>query len=176
MLYLLWALLNIGLFLFFIVLCFRATKLLREKTGIVAAIVFVIGLLSFMGNAGADDDNKEPHSNQVKTWYFTSADSLDRNSTALLQVDFDRTLISKYCILIRYAKDKPLKNEFPISASTWVKGLVSGTSWNPIFISVAPIADSGRFNYLIEGTVEWKLLGMTIYTQIKEWKGFALVK
>lgn len=65
--YLLWSILNIGLFLFFIIICFKATKLIREKLGLIATIVFVFGLLSFVGNSNNHNDNKEPDSNQIKT-------------------------------------------------------------------------------------------------------------
>lgn len=176
MLYLLWGLLNIGLFIYFIFICFNATKFIRGKLGIVASIVFVFGLLSFIGNSNFDSDNKEQGLNQVKTWQFISPDSLDKSSVVFLQIDFEKTLISKYCLGIQYGKDKQLKNNIPISAVTWTTGFESGTSWKPISIIVTRTDDNGKFEYEIEGMVKWKLLGLTIYDQTKTWKGVALIK
>ena len=44
MLYLIWGLLNLGLVIYFLVICFRATKLVKEKIGLFAAVFFVLGL------------------------------------------------------------------------------------------------------------------------------------
>jgi hypothetical protein len=96
MLYLFWGLLNISLFLYFIIICFRATKLLREKGGLPASIIFVFGLLSFIGQSNVDNDNKEPGSNQIKTWRFISEDTLNRNETFLLNVILEETFVSKF--------------------------------------------------------------------------------
>ena len=90
MLYLLWSLLNIALFLYFIIICFKATKLLREKVGLLASIIFVAGSLSFIGQSNIDNDNKEPNSNQIRTWKFHSADTLNKNATFSLDVILEK--------------------------------------------------------------------------------------
>jgi len=38
MIYLIWGLLNLGLVICFLVICFKATKLVREKIGLIAAV------------------------------------------------------------------------------------------------------------------------------------------
>lgn len=92
MLYLLWDLLNISLFLYFIIICFQATRLLREKVGLLASTTFVVGLLSFIGQSNNDRDNKEPNSNQIKTWKFISEDSINRNTTSSPDIVLEKTL------------------------------------------------------------------------------------
>ena len=176
MTYLLWGLLNIGLFLFFIVICFKATKLIREKIGLFASIIFVFGLLSFVGHSNNDNDNKEPNSNQIKTWKFTSEDSLNRNATYLLDVNLEKTLVSKYDLGIKYGKDKQGEINIPINAYSSTTGFISGTNWKPILILVNRTNDNNKFEYFVDGVVEWKLLGATIYFQLKEYKGIALTK
>jgi hypothetical protein len=175
MLYLLWGLLTIGLFLFFIVICFRATKLIREKFGLFASIVFVFGLLSFVGHSNNDNDNKEPHSNQIKTWKFSSEDSLSRNMTFFINIDLEKTLVSKYDLGIKYGKDKHGQLNIPISAYSSTTGFISGTNWKPITIIVNRTDDNVKFEYFVVGVVEWKLLGATIYSQQKNYKGVALI-
>ena len=176
MTYLIWGLLNIGLFLFFIVICFKATKLVREKLGLFASIIFVFGLLSFVGHSNNDDDNKEPNSNQIKTWKFISEDSLNRNATYLLDVNLEKTLVSKYDLGIKYGKDRQGEMNIPISAYSSTTGFISGTNWKPVSIIVNRTSDNNKFEYFVDGVVEWKLLGATIYSQLKEYKGIALTK
>lgn len=176
MLYLLWGLINIGLFLFFIVICFRATKLTREKLGLFASIVFVFGLLSFIGHSNNDNDLKEPNSNQIKTWKFDSEDSLNRNATFFIDIDLEKTLVSKYDLGIKYGKDKQGQLNIPISAYSSTTGLIGGTNWKPISIIVNRTDDNNKFEYFVDGVVEWKLLGATIYSQLKQYKGVALTK
>jgi hypothetical protein len=176
MLYLLWGLLNIGLFLFFVVTCFRATRIVREKFGLFASVIFVFGLLSFIGNSNNDKDNKEPGSSQIRTWKFVSEDSLDRNATFLIHVELEKTLISKYDLGIKYGKDKQQNLNIPISAYSSMTGFVSGTNWEPSSIIVNRTSDNNKFEYYVHGTMEWKLLGTTVYSQPKEYKGTASTK
>jgi hypothetical protein len=176
MLYLLWGLLNIGLFIFFVVICFRATKLVREKVGLFASIIFVFGLLSFMGNSNDDKDNKEPGSSQMRAWKFVSEDSIDRNATFFIDVELEKTLISKYQLGIKYGKEKQGQLNIPISGSSFTTGFVSGTNWKPSSIIVNRTSDNNKFEYYVVGIMEWKLLGATVYSQPKEYKGTTLTK
>lgn len=171
MLYLLWGLLNLGLFIFFIAVCLRATKLIRQNFGLLASIVFVFGLLSFIGHSNNNNDNMEPNTNQIKTWKFTSDDSLSRNSTSSEFIDLEKTLISKNYLFIQYCKDKDRRINIPISAYSSTNGLTCGTNWKPISISVIRTDENNKFEYFISGVIEWKLLGATIYSQFKEYKG-----
>ena len=175
MLYLLWGLLNILLFLYFIIICFKATRLLREKVGLLASIIFVIGLLSFIGQSNKGSDNKEPNSNQIKTWKFTSEDSINRNATSSVDIVLEKTLVSKYHLGLKYGKDRQQRNS-PISAYSLTTGLTSGTTWKPVTIVVNRTNDNYKFEYLVDGVVEWKLLGLTIYSQQKEYEGKAFTK
>jgi hypothetical protein len=176
MLYLLWGLLNIGLFLFFIVICFRATKLIRQNVGLLASIVFVFGLLSFIGHSNNNNDNKEPNSNQTKTWTFTSDDSLSRYPTSSEFIVLEKTFISKYYLFIQYANDKNGQVTIPVSASSITNGFISGTNWKPTSIVINRIDDNNKFQYFVRGVVEWKLLGATIYSQLKEYNGIVPTK
>jgi hypothetical protein len=176
MIYIFWALLNIGLFLFFILTCFRATRLVREKLGFFASIIFAFGLLSFLSNSSDDKDNKEPNLNQIRTWKFISEDSLDRNTTMLIDIELEKTLISRYELGIKYGKDKQGQFNIPISANSWTTGFVSGTNWKPSSIIVNRTNDNNKFEYYANGVMEWKLLGATIYSQQKEYRGVALIK
>lgn len=154
MLYLIWGLFNIGLLLFFIVTCFRATKLIREKFGLFASVVFVFGLLSFVGHS--NNDNQEPGTNQIRTWKFVSEDSLNKNATFLVDIDLEKTLVSKYQLGIQCGKDKQGQTNIPMSANSRTNGFISGTNWKPSSIIVNRTDDNNKFEYFVDGIVEKK--------------------
>jgi len=176
MLYLLWGLLNIGLFLFFVTTCFRATKLAREKLGLFASIIFVFGLLSFIFKTNTNKVSKGLGSLQIRTWTFAPEDSLDSSATYVSDTELEKTLISKYGLYIEYGKNKQRKLNIPISAYSLATGFVSGTNWKPLSIIINQTNDNHKFQYYVYGTIEWELLGATVYSQPKEYKGLALVK
>jgi hypothetical protein len=176
MLYLLWGILNIALFLTFIFICYRATKFLREKLGLFASLIFVFGLLSFVGNSGYDKINKEPFSNQIKTWEFIASDSLNKNNNHFVGTTLEKTLISKYELGIKYGTDKEGTINIPISANSSTTGFVSGTSWEPSSIIVNRTNNNEKFKYHVGGTLRWALLGMTIYLEGKEYTGIISTK
>jgi len=176
MIYLLWGLINVGLFIFFIVVCFKATKLIRENVGLFASIIFVFGLLSFIGQSNNDSDNKELNSNQIKSWKFNSEDSLNNAESFFLDIDLEKNLVSEFNLGIKYVRIKESLENMPISANSSMTGFVSGTSWKPKSIIVKRTNTNDRFNYFVAGVVEWKLLGMTVYLQSKDYKGFAIPK
>jgi hypothetical protein len=175
MLYLLWGILNIGIFIYFIIICFRATKLIREKIGLLAAVFFAIGLLSFI-TAGNNRDNREPNSNQVKTWNFFPEDNIEKNTATSITVPIDETLVSTYNLDIIYGKHKQEQFNLPVSANSSVTGWTSGTNWKPVTIIVERTNDNTKFDYWVHGVTEWKLLGLTIFSQGKVYKGTATVR
>ncbi|CAN5414957.1 hypothetical protein BH11BAC3_BH11BAC3_44580 [soil metagenome] len=176
MLYLSWALLNIAITIYFGIVYIKTIKLIREKIGVVAAFIFVLALLSFVSQSDGDNDNLEPDSNQVKTWKFNSADSLDKWSNEVIITELEKTLISTYSLGISYGKDTTLKYNIPVSANTWTSGFQGGTGWKPLSILVNRTNNNQQFEYEVNGIVKWNLLGMTIYKQTKNWKGIATVK
>lgn len=169
MIHLIWGLLNFGLFIFFIVICFDATKLIRKNNGTFASVIFVIGLISILGNS----NNKE----ETKTWSFISEKSLKLNETSTLKVDLEKTLLSKKHLVIKYGIDKEKEINTPISANSSTVGFISGgIKWKPISVVVNKTNYNNKFEYFVSGVVEWKLIGITIYSQYKVFNGIALIK
>jgi len=135
------------------------------------AIVFVLGLLSFVSNSDTNT-NKEPNSNKIKTWNFNTDDDLTRK-TYSQTIDLEKTLISKNTLGITYGKKD--QANLPISAYSITSGFTSGRSWSPLTIIVNPTKDN-RLSYFVSGVLEWKLLGATLYTQTNNYKGVLMPK
>ena len=173
MFHVLWTFLNIGLFLFFFISCIKVTNLLREKLGRFTAAVFVFGLFSFIGNSGNGDENTEPNTNQIKTWKFNSENTSITDATYIKDIDLEETLISKLRLGIVYGKDQQGQLNIPVSANSSTSGLVSGTSWKTESIDINRTVHNNQFQYFVRGIVKWKLLGATVYTQLKNYNGIA---
>jgi hypothetical protein len=177
MVYLIWGIFNFVLFVFFITICFKATKLIREELGLFPAVVFVFGILSFSGNSSSNDYNKEPNSNQIKTWKFSPENSLNKIGTDLVDVILEKTLIAEYNLGISYSKEKKKESKCsPVSAYSSTSGITCGTLWIPKSIIVTQTNTKNKFEYSVNGEVEWKLLGLTLFTQIKQYKGITKIK
>ncbi len=162
MLYLLWAIINIALFFTFIFLCYHAVKLLREKLGWWAAIIFTIGLLSL--------SKKDRGTTTTKSWSFISKDSVQQNSTDLLQIEIDRSWFRQYSLGVLYGKINKINT--PINAYSTITGLSMGTYWEPISILVSSTDDNSKFKYEVIGEEKWKLLFFTVFSQAETYKGF----
>jgi len=160
----------------FLVICFRATKLVKEKIGLFAAVFFVLGLLSVLGQPAKDSYNKGANSNEINSWFFASEDSLSRYATYFVQIILEDNWISKKNLGVKYGTDKQGLTNIPISAYSTITGFTSGTIWRPNTIKVYTTDDNNKFQYFVVGIVEWKLLGATIYTQSKRFKGIVSTK
>lgn len=170
MIYLIWGLLNIGLIIYFLIICMKVIKLVREKMGLFVAIIFVLMSLSFIGNANKDSISKRANSNQAKTWENTSEDSLSRHILTSQRIEMENNFVTSYFLDVFYGKDCR-KNIVPTSAYTSNTGFVAGTKWIPLSIEIKDTNEKNKYNYSVTGVVEWNLLGTTFYSQQKKFKG-----
>jgi len=176
MINLIWGLLNLGLVIYFLIICFKATKLVKEKIGLFATVIFVLGILSFMGQRAKESYNNVANSNKTDSWVFASEDSLNRGGSYFVHINLEKNLISKKVLGVKYGRDKQGLTNIPISAYTTTTGFISGTSWRPISINVNRTDDNNKFQFIVIGVVDWKLFGATIYTQSKNFNGTVSTK
>ncbi|MBD2751549.1 hypothetical protein [Spirosoma validum] len=172
MLYVCWAVMNLGLFLFFISICFRATKLIREHLSLLASIIFVFGLLAFAGNSGKQSDVVIPETNQARKWTFVSRDSVLPATSKFTLIAIDKTFLSTTDLLVLCGREKTSGKMLPIEATSSKTGFSSGHRWRPQTIFVETTATPGKLTYRVDGLLEWNLLGATMYTQFKTYSGF----
>ena len=58
-----------------------------------------------------------------------------------------------------------------ISAQTNRSGFVIGTNWNVENVSIEKSKTDNKCFYNVSGTLEWKILGLKIYSESKYFKG-----
>jgi hypothetical protein len=165
MLQLLWSALNAALLIYFIIICFRAARLIRENSGLFASLLFGLGLLSFMGQSGKDKNAK----NQVVKQGLVSQNKADPASVRHTYITLEKSLGNSMALSILYGNDSTGKR-VPIDAHSIRNGFVSGLEWVPHRILVKATAEEDDFNYTVDGMLHWKLLGVTVYHQAKKFK------
>ncbi|WP_298153929.1 hypothetical protein [Flavobacterium sp.] len=168
MIQIIWGILNISVFLFFVAYCITLGKSIREKQGFVAALFFVFGLLvllSFVSKSGAENsktkifDLHEAHleKDKFKGHVYTANLTLEKD------------LASTISLHIKYGKSELLKK--PISAYTVRTGFVSGTNWKIQTIHFDQSSFEDTCTYTVSGILEWQILGITIYSELKDFTG-----
>ncbi len=170
--YLIWSLINIGLIIYFFIICYRAIKLLKEKFGLLTSIFFVIGLLSFASQSNDVNNQVNKSASQRKIWTFYSDTITNPSTITIKDCVVEKTLSFQIILDVTYGLDKKTKQNTPINASSNITGLVAGFKWTPIVIAVDKNERNKGLDYAVAGILEWKLFGLTVYSQSKSFSGF----
>lgn len=125
MLHLLWTLLNIAVFILFLITCFRATKLLRQELGLATTLFLVFGILSFVSRStDSPTAGRGALKNTAQTWVFNPVDSLQQGTIRMVDINLEQTPLLTYGLSIRYGST-PTANR-PIDAYSTLTGFVGG--------------------------------------------------
>jgi len=169
MLYLLWMIVNICLSLYFIFICFKATKLIRERLGLFATLIFVFALFSFVC-IPPEEDKSEVNKN---TWSYESSqnnDSIPYHSNRYETILLTKNLMFDINLRVSYYKDIYTNEVIPLLATTGVNGVFGGYEWKPENISIAKRNDRS-FEYYVSGTIKMSLLKVPLVHQNKIYAG-----
>ncbi|WP_138992143.1 hypothetical protein [Larkinella sp. C7] len=169
MLYLIWTLLNVALTVYFIVLCFQAARLLKERVGLYAAVIFTFGLLSIAANSGKKRVGFSKNQD-VKKRTYVPRDSIIPGSLKFAHARIDKTWISRIELTVSYGVKKSSNQPVPVEANSVWWGSITGYHWKPVSISVH--ATTGQeYAYTVVSILQWKLLGISLYSQPKTYEG-----
>lgn len=160
MIQLLWGILNIVTFIGFIIFCFKKTIEIRNKMGALVAIVFAFFALSFIGKSNKETvvdkkfefQNKEAKLGTVRDSFLSEINLEDDISTNIN--------LTVNCV-----------NNNVTSALTTRTGLISGTEWKTDYIIINKTGKKNTFQYQVLGTRKWKILGIEVASESKEFKG-----
>lgn len=154
--------LSSALLAYFIVLCIKASVLIRRELGTLAAIVFVVGIFSCSSSGGS-------RPTQAKQWRWSE------DSTAIPGNYQNEVLESNLMFKIKLAwlyGYKPGKSEpVAVSAMSTPTGFTSNVSWDPISISIAKTSSPFTFHYEVTGVLKWNLLRFPLWEERKTYRG-----
>ena len=161
MIELIWGILNIAILIYFIIICFKATKIIREKLGGFAALIFVFGLLSFISKP-SESTKKFDFQNESKKKITFNGNTYSREK--ILQDN----LTTNIAISVSFGENTIEKKL--LNASVNRNGFVSGTDWQTTNMNINKV-DNNNYKYNVSGTIDWKILGITLYTEMKKFSG-----
>jgi hypothetical protein len=160
MIQLIWAIINIVLFLGLAIFCIKTASEIRKKISLSAAILFSFFALSFITRPSNEEKDKkfEFENRETKT------QSLNHNnyfSNIILEEDF-------FSKIELYASSD---GENASSGMIRRIGFVCGTSWSTQYIIINKTEKKNTFQYEVGGTRKWILLGLEVYSEFKDFKG-----
>ena len=151
MLEIFWGILNLSLFISFIIVCIKALKLVREKIGGFAAIIFGMGiLLSFIPADKSENkfNLKDSEVHQV----------LNKNHT-YKRIKLSENTLNTTWLSLTFSNELDLEE-----ASLNRTGLIAFTDVSPLSIVQDKIGE-GQFKYLIIYKKSLYLLGAEVYSK-----------
>jgi len=156
----LWNLLNISSYLLFGFVCFRAARLLHQQGSTWAAALLVLGLLALLQGAN-QGQKRQPF---AAATYRTSA----RAPESVTLETFGGSTLKLYS---QAASEGPRAKPASSEAFASLSGLVIGYRWTTEMIRLDQLPKASVSTYQVTGTLDWTLLGLTIYRQPKQWSG-----
>jgi hypothetical protein len=166
MLELLWGILNIAILVYFIIICFKVIKIVRENLGGIATLIFVLGLMSFIAKPNVEN-------NKIKTFEIKDESKIvgeEKINGHIFTEDIilEKKLVTTISATITFKEyDQQVRI---INAYTMMTGFVSGIDWKASNVDITKNNDNS-YNYQIIGTRDWRILGIRIYTNMEDYKG-----
>ena len=161
-----WSLLNIALFLYFIFLCLKIILLTKRHLGAFASLVFAFGLVSFMASPNADRKNLALPNNEKSK--ILSVSNLAKN-TDLRRIELETGFLTKVYLNVGVSEKE--NGQVALTNYAGIEGLVSGLNWQTQNVDFQTTKKQNGVKYTVHGILHWKLLGMTIYSQLKVYQG-----
>ena len=166
MLELLWGILNIAILIYFIIICFKAIKIVRDNLGGIATLIFVIGLMSFIAKPNEENLKTKTFNFNVKS--ISKGEEKSNGNNFSQNIVLENKLVSTIRATIAFKEDDQKIRLLYAYADR--SGFVSGIDWKVSNIDISKNADNS-YNYQITGTKDWRILGLRLYTQFKIFKG-----
>jgi len=163
---LIWGLFNGVLLIYFFIICIRLLKILKEKMGILATLIFVLVLFSFFSKSNNNNlaDINYKNSELPKKKYV--------ENSFFQQVILEDNLSSKISLSILVNE----KDNEIIKANCSREGFISGTNWIVENVYVEKQLGNNYCNYTVSGIMEWKILGINLYDELKNFEGKSILK
>jgi hypothetical protein len=167
---LIWGILNGFILIYFIVICFKSVRIVKEKLGILASFIFVIGLLSFISKP----DKKNLTDKNIDFLNQTNPKKAFNGNSFFREITLEDNLTSKIGLSILFGENEP--DLIILNANCYRSGFISGTNWNVENIEIDKEKNKKYCTYWVRGIMEWKILGITIYSEQKSFNGNGLLK
>lgn len=166
LLYTIWGLFNIGLGITVFALSYRNFRFFSERYGSLAAgILFLLTVAMCQSPATKPPTGPDPNASMATVTIPDFSPNWSQSYRARL-VDLGSCQLSQHIV---FTKKNP-SDSIQITSAVHLTGFTSGLLWKPIAV-FANAGQDRRIHYSAAGTLEWRLLGMPVYYQLKQFSG-----
>ncbi|WP_075341144.1 hypothetical protein [Tenacibaculum agarivorans] len=150
MIYFMWSLINLITLIY--LLFFINKRVLKHKTKSFSATIIIIGIILLGSNSSSNKIN-----NHIKI-----TDTYNRNNKLIIKyIKLEDNLIFDINSSIQYSVDG--NKHIPIDCHSYITGFSSGFVWE--LKSIYNLNQTG--NLTATGVLKWNLLGINIYSELK---------
>ncbi|SOD79237.1 hypothetical protein [Spirosoma fluviale] len=161
-----WGLLNLGLAITIFVISWRNFRIYSKRYGSLATGILLLLTASMCQSPG----KKQPAGANPAAFQTTISSSLIQEngprSYYIQLTDFGFSKLTQSVILNQTSDSTTAQ----LSSFVNLTGFMSGIHWTSIYTSVTLDADR-HLRYNSSGTLQWSLLGIPVYTQVKYFTG-----
>ena len=158
---LIWGILNFVLIFYLLYILLYSVKLIKEKFGIFASFIFVIGIMSFASPENKEKDSKEfPVEEKVN--------SEINKISGFKNIKIDKQIATSKNLFIYFKNTNG--SIAPVKYSSTYEGFVSGKYWDVSDINLTKIQNN-TYRYKVDGTLKWRIFGLELYSQPKYYFG-----
>lgn len=164
MIHLTWSILNGIILIYFLYIIIgyivKGNKIFNPRFKTVSFFIMFIGVVQIISASNSDEKPNRVIINKD----FTKADRSEiKNITLEDNLTLDINMLIKYSVN---------RNELiPIESNSFLTGLVSGYEWKIESFQASNYNSMEKGKYNVEGILKWKLFGITIYNELKVFKG-----
>lgn len=164
MLHLIWSLLNVIVLLYFAYLLvgFIAVgrQIFNPKLKVVSAIILVIGVVQIASASSKEESNQQ---------IIITQDYDPQNDSTIKEVLLEDNLTFDINMFVEYSLEE---NEYvPVESKSYLTGIVYGYEWEFKSIQTHNYEAKKKADFTADGVLKWNLLGITVYSQLKSFKG-----
>lgn len=163
MIYLIWSIINITIGLYFLYLLIgviaKGKVFFNTKYKFLSITIFAIGLVQLLSGSNSEENNKTN---------FLLNDQIPHVKYEANMLKLEENLIFDINIFVKYYTDQ---NKIVMDkTNSFLTGFVSGFDWEHTSTELK-LNQNNNPDYVVNGILNWKLLGFNVYSQNKTFSG-----
>lgn len=153
---------------------YKITFYIKDKWGDFYGAIFVFAVVLFFLRDNPESNNSNDHKSEHLE--FTSRDSVTDRDNGSVMVELGKNTLSRYNMRVKYGVSKSTHHKVPVEIGFIKTGRGDATELEVSSTRLEDVDASDRMEYFVDGMLNWKLLGFTVYRQPKSYHGFATLK
>lgn len=163
--YILWAIINVALWVYFFYILYHSILTIKEKLGWGAVALLFFGLQC--------NTNNNQTETKTDSWVKDKKNNSITGNKAVLDkiIEVEKNWLLTKSLHVSYLRDYDTKENSILSAYTSIDGWQVATRSTLDILSISPNEKGDISFYTLQEETKWYLLGMQIFTNAKPYNG-----